>query len=92
MYSFFRELLLATPLSSKIQAMKTLLESYPVTSGQKQIQYDVSCNRNIDYLKNPQTNKPKNPASLSILCHIVLSVFKCDSHKCKGNIEQPMIN
>ena len=88
MYSFFRELLLVTPLSPKIQAMKTLLEYYPVTSGQNQIQYEISCNRNIDYKEKQQ----KTPTSLSILCHVALSVLNCDSHKCKDNMEQPTIN
>lgn len=77
MYSFFREWLLVTPLSPKIQAMKILLEYYPVTSGQNQIQYEISCNRNINYKEQQQ----KTPTSLSIICDVALSVFNCVSHK-----------
>jgi len=68
--------------------MKTVSEYYPVTSGQNEIKYEMPWNRNIDYKKNQQ----KTTTSLSILCHVALSVFNCDSHKCQDNIDQPTIN
>lgn len=92
MDSFFRELLLVTPLSPKIRALKTLLEYYSVTSRQNQVQYENS-NKQEHWLLKPPTNKThKPPTSLSVPCFVVLSVFNCHSHKCKDNTEQPMIN
>lgn len=75
--------------------MKTLLEYYPVTSWQNQIRYEISCDMNINYenkQENKQTPQQKTPTIFPILCPVALSVFICDSHKCKGNIEQPTIN